>query len=350
MKSMIAMLYLTFPLVLAAAWPSAEDMALFKARKYGAQVEERLQIVDQDGSPVANATVWGGLQTGDGHRDFIPINGSTDTNGEFIIRGKCTNRIRCDITKDGYYASEFLLTSYGYKHSLKDGKWQPYGGKHTIMLKKIKSPIAMSHFRSCNAMPPSFDEWYGYDIERRKWVNSADGGGHADMLVKISIDAKNEINDFKAVMEVSFTNNPFAGAYMLKKDAYSEMKSVYVADTNALYQTSFRFVQERHPNIVYKPVKQVSGTRRIDTRLAADSYLVFRTRTKVDSEGRLLSAHYGKIYGLWEFFGGMCAEDVKFNPTPNDPNLEDEETARYSEMCARQRKELRSQKIDHIRH
>ena len=46
------------------------------------------------------------------------------------------------------------------------------------------------------------------------------------MLLRIDIDAVNDTSDFKTSMEVSFTNNPYAGAYKLSKDAYSEMHSL----------------------------------------------------------------------------------------------------------------------------
>ena len=57
--------------------------------------------------------------------------------------------------------------------------------------------------------------------------------------------------------------------------------------------------------------------------LDSNSYLIFRTRTQVDSKGNLLSAHYGKIYGSWRsndeemFINGGC-----FNPVENDTNIE----------------------------
>ena len=294
-------------------------------------------VIDQDGIPVAGARVWGGLQTGDGYKDFIPIRGNTNTNGEYIVRGKCTKRITCRITKDGYYDSVFELVNYGSRHTFQDGKWQPYGERTIIVLKKIKNPIALSHAKPNLDPPPSQGEWWGYDIEQRKWVTSEHEGLHKDMLVKITTESKDEISDFKATMEISFTNNPYAGAYMQKKDKYSEMKSVYNADTNGVYQASFRFVYERHPVILEKPIRHVSGMKVTDTRLDAESYLVFRTRTRVDSEGRLISAHYGKIYGVWEFFGAMRAANVQFNSTPNDTNLEDRETAERTLIRQRQR-------------
>ena len=216
----------------------------------------------------------------------------------------------------------------------------PYGERRTVVLKKIKNPAPLIHSKSTCPKPPGLDEWYGYDIERRMWVRPFGDGVHSDMLIRISIEAKNKINDFKTVMEVSFTNNPHAGAYVMKKDDFSEMKSVYCADTNAFYQSSFKFIHEKHPVMTQTQFfKYVSGAQKIDTRLDDNSYIVFRTRTKVDDNGELVSSHYGKIYGLWQFYGGIRAANVQFNPTPNDPNLEDEETAKYSQMRRRQREE-----------
>lgn len=324
------------PLALNAASPSSEEMALHDARTFGALAKECLRVVDDEGYPVVGATIWGGLQIGGSLDDFIPIRGVTDTNGEFVIEGKCTDRIRCDIIKDEFYKSEFLVTDYCYTHSLNDGKWHPYGEENTICLKKIRKPVALIHKKPTSPSPPSLGEWYGYDIERRQWVRPFGDGEHSDVLVRISIFAKNTINDFRAVMEVSFTNNPYAGAYVLRKDEFSEMKSVYEADTNGLYQSSFVFIHEKHQKVQQTPsFKYVSGAQKIDTRLDGHSYMVFRTRTEVDAEGELVSAHYGKIYGPWEFFGGMRAANVQFNPTPNDPNLEDAETADYSRMQRR---------------
>ena len=137
--------------------------------------------------------------------------------------------------------------------------------------------------------------------------------------------------DYHMTMEVSFTNNPHAGAYEMGRARMSEFESVYHADTNAVYRQSFvyRFDQS--------PVKAPEYT----TQLKSDKYLVFRTRTKVDAEGRLVSALYGKIYGNWNFVGpgGMSMAQFVFNPRPNDTNLEDEHTAEYSRMCQRQREE-----------
>lgn len=336
MKKAIVSLCLAFPLVLTAAGPSVEELALAKARNNGAQAKECLRVVDQDGEPVSGAKIDGGLQTGDGYNDYTPIKGATDTNGEFVVQGKCTNRIRCGITKEGYYASEFVLPNYAYRHTLKDGKWHPYGSQHTVVLKKINAPVNLTHPNPQRRQNPDVSTWHGYDLEQCEWLPPYGNGEHADMLVRINVEASAP-HDFKAFMEISFTNNPFGGAYKLTKDPCSEMKSVYMADTNAEYKTSFEYLHEEHPIIHREPIMYVQGMDKTDTRLDKDSYLVFRTRTQVDEKGNLVSAHYGKIYGPWEIFRVMHAYGVYFNTEANNNNLEDLETAEHSIKLQHQR-------------
>ena len=121
------------------------------------------------------------------------------------------------------------------------------------------------------------------------------------------------MDDYRFAMEVSFTNNPHAGAYRLKEDKTSLLTTVYDADSNATYQAGFSFVKEENSK----------GLRHFDY-LDRDSYLVFRTRTRVDKDGNLLGAHYGKILGRWlsgtEY---MILSDGCFNPVENDVNIED---------------------------
>ena len=65
--------------------------------------------------------------------------------------------------------------------------------------------------------------------------------------------------------------------------------------------------------------------------------MVFRIRTKVDEEGRLISAQYGRIMGRWGYFeGDMVMADEILNPKPNDLNLEDAETARKAALSYKQ--------------
>ena len=342
MKSIVFSLFAA-PAVALAINP---DLTLCNAQRYGAEAKMILRVIDQDGLPVADAKIFGGFQTGGNINDNVPIRGITDTDGEYIVQGKCTSRVRCGISKDGYYESEFLVEypDGEVENPVENGKWMPYGAVANVTLKKIVNPCQLAiDDGSCKKLP-KLGEWIGYDLELNQWVAPYGSGRCPDMLIRIYIDAVNDTSDFKTSMEVSFTNNPYAGAYKLSKDACSEMHSVYNDDVNATYQSSFLFVHERHPVVRQKPVVYVEGMAENDTRLDDKSYLVFRTRTKVDEKGNLVSAHYGKIDGLWEFFGSMRAASIQFNPTPNDTNLEDANTAEYSRMRQRQREELSTRK------
>ena len=119
----------------------------------------------------------------------------------------------------------------------------------------------------------------------------------------------------------------------MSRTKMSELESVYLADTNAVYRQMISYQFDECPD------KMPVYTR----QLTSDKYLVFRTRTKVDAFGRLMSAHYGKIYGALNFVGpgGMSMERLVFNPTPNDTNLEDMDTAERSRRDYRHQQEMR---------
>lgn len=291
-------------------------MARCGLTRNGAMINVRLHIVDPEGLPVPQARLWGGLQTGDGLDDFVPIEGLSDSNGDFVIKGKCTNRLRCRIRKEGYYQSDFLL-SFPVKDvdaPVIDGKWQPFGEMHNVVLKPIRKPGACCIFpeslRNCRI--PKFGEWIGFDFERSEWVHPYGRGEHSDVLLRFS-STRNGIQDYRYAMDVSFTNNPYAGAYFLKEDNTSRLTTEYTADTNATYHAEFTYVKEQTP-----------GHKRHWDFLDSSSYLVFRTRTRVDEDGNLIGAHYGKIIGRWlserDF---MILSDGCFNPVENDNNIED---------------------------
>ena len=287
----------------------------------------RIQVVDQDGCVVPDAKIWGGFTCGGGMNDYVLVDGFTDTNGLYVAEGWCNEILRFEVRKEGYYRTSVKIEFWRTKSDpkVKDGKWQPYGEMRTVVLKRIKNPIKMVEvpYRINKAI--ALGKWYGYDLICSDWIPPYGKGEHLDVLVRLGLAAVNDTSDFRTTMELCFTNNPYSGVYKVCQDNWSEMKSVYNADTNAVYQNEIAFEFERHPR---KPI--------IDTRLSEDSYLVFRIRTKVGASGELVSAHYGKICGPWAFFGAMTAPDLFFNPTPNDTNLEDAETARKSRLGYKQ--------------
>lgn len=294
----------------------------------------RIKIVDQDGCAVPDAMIWGGFTCGGGMDDYVLVDGLTDMNGVYVAEGRCNEFLHFDVRKEGYYRTsikvEFWRTTADPR--VKDGKWQPYGETRTVVLKKIGNPISIGEFGRCSISIPVYDKWVGFDFERREWVPPYGNGSFSDVMLKFGRTLVNSQTDFKMTMDVSFTNNPYAGFYQMQEDQFSERKNVCHANEKENFCSSISYVQERHP-----------GFPRKDNRMAKGAYLVFRTRTQVDKDGKLISAHYGIISGQWSFFGTMLSGGYLFNPTPNDTNLEDAETARLSRLGYEQRLEQQGQ-------
>ncbi len=337
MKPLILISVLNFCVCYAQ---SSSELTFLNAMRNGAQFDVRIRVVDDIGIPIAGVKCEGWMYIDNHVKNGYPHSAITGSNGIVRVSGKCGRWVSVFLTKKDYYMSqeEISFQKLDTSSLIGNGKWVPYGELKTIVLKKIRKPVHLVQSVTSRIKNPDTCEWQGYDLELRDWLPPYGNGRHSDFLVRINIDAVAP-RDFKAFMEISFTNNPFAGAYLLKKDPCSEMKSIYRADTNAEYKTSFEYLHEEHPIIHREPIVYVQGVNKTDTRLDKDSYLVFRTRTKIDRDGNLESAHYGKIYGPWEIFRAMHAYGVYFNPKENDTNLEDIETADHSRMLQRQREE-----------
>ena len=274
------------------------------------------RVVDDGGIPVSNASAHVWFRSYGRPQDKADWVVRTDTNGMFAAEHSFNEQFSVGIDKEGYYHTHVEINYLSMTElPVKDGKWQPYGETRTVVLKQIRQPQDMLGV-DC---PPQrkiriYDEWLGVDLAKGDFVPPVGNGCEPDMLVRFHLAGEMPY-DWSIRMDVSFTNSPYAGAYRLKMDNWSDMKSVYQADTNATYlsELSFRYAREkgkRTPNM---------------EKLGKDEYLVFRTRTKVDGGGKLLSARYGKLYGPWHFedAGGFRVHKVFLNRNDNDVNLED---------------------------
>lgn len=79
-----------------------KDPEYSRAVSKGAKAKLELHVVDDEGNPVPDVNVkaimW--MVT-----DAYTLNGQTNTNGVFIIKGKIRNEIVIRLKKDGYYNS-----------------------------------------------------------------------------------------------------------------------------------------------------------------------------------------------------------------------------------------------------
>lgn len=240
--------------------------------------------------------------------------------------------MRCQVSKSGYYAAELRVSYLDTKAvpAVKDGKWQPYGNKHIVVLKQMLNPQYMVCQDALTSITiPKYDYWLGFDFERYDFVSPYGKGNTSDVLLRFDFNRPSE-DEYYMTMNVSFTNQPYAGAYKLQIDKESELKTAYEANTNECFEQSFVYRFQRR-----------EGSSPVYDRLQCDEYLVYRTRTRVDRDGNLVSAQYGLICGEWNFAGptGFRIDKFMFNPRPNDINLEDVGNANYSRERMRQRME-----------
>ena len=302
----------------AAVLQASVDESLRQAYFKGADAKVIYRVVDDDGTPVVGATAHVWFRTTYPKKVIKDWILTTDTNGMFVAEYRTNDRLSVGIDKTGYYHTFDRVTFSDpcVYPSAKGGKWQPYGNTRTVVLKKIENPQRLICWeRTKDYKIPVYDTWLGFDFGRYQFVAPYGEGKDSDVLLRFTLKNPSR-KDYHMRMEVSFTNMPYAGAYLMKKDGFSDFKNVYHADTNATYCQSLVYSFDRYP-----------AKRPVSVELGEDEYLVFRTRTEVDENGRLASANYGVLYGPWCFVGprGMNIPFLLLNPTPNDTNLEDSE-------------------------
>ena len=309
---------------------------VWRAMDDGAEFDVMLRVVDDGGSPIANARCGGWMYMEYDSKHGCGYTIYTDTNGCARVTGKCSEWFSVVVRKDGYYK-----TSFDVKFPLENvdvpiisGKWQPYGETRTVVLKKIRNPIRLrdpdSRYRYAY---PENGKWTGFDLACGDWMPPLGDGKCADVMIRYMREPRPD--GFLKSLDISFTNNPHAGAYVMNRDPYSEMDSVYNANTNGDYVGCLRYEFER-----------TAKGNHVISELGFGQYLVFRIRTKTDGDGRLISAHYGRLMGALKYLekAGMVLGPVFFNPTPNDTNLEDADTARKSRLSYRRSQEQQSRK------
>lgn len=305
-------------LLLLSALPAValkKDPVYRDARINGALTKVELHIEDDDGMPVEKANVKAYLGM-----NFRPkgkwVEGTTDTNGVFVIKGKtCGDEIEVFVKKDGYYDSHvvYCYAKMGAEHEVKGGKWQPYGAEEKIVLRRIKNQMATSidgRFVDTKRL----NEWIGYDIEKHDFVAPFGSGREADFQVSIDWDGK-WLPDYRGMgVRIRFVD-PYSGYYSCTINSESEFKGPYNANPEAAFQKDARFYE-----VVSEDHKR---TQRIFDK---SKCWVVRSRCKVDSNGRLVKSNYSIVQNV-SFSGdpdgtGSFRLTGAMNPTPNDTNLE----------------------------
>ena len=297
----------------------------------------KFKVIDFDGNPISNANVC--VSTfkkwipGDNFGTSIDmdIQGNTDTNGEVSVSFLCKSLQFSYVVKAIGYYGEGSYKDINSSKAQSDIKFARAGSGFTlrqtqfetnlvVRLKPIVNPTPMyvQNLKPYSGRYKSIPEKalsgvWGYDIKTGDWTEPYGKGKDVDFFVEYSYEHfhKDRIVDCALV----FTNNVHDGFYIAKNSG-TFFCSDYVANTNATYVKRLDFGSWG---------KKYKGNYATDL-LDDNEYIVLRTRTKCDKDGRIVSAHYAKIYGPICFNGGFAHNGSYFNPNENDPNLEADTT------------------------
>lgn len=284
-----------------------------------AWVKVDYEVKDEDGMPVSNVVVKTRTQ-----RDYLVISWTQTIKKDSYISktdrdGKASCRFPCHhgnfdvyVSAPGYYPEEFLNLSFGASYDARLDKviFPRLEKKVAIRIRKIRNPVDLKLTKGWYIKCPLARGQYDFDLEVGDWVSPRGKGKETDLVVCVEA-VTNDSNKFIRGKIVF----PRGGAYREKLTPSLYFKSVYNADTSAVYHASFPFEvhhDARHPekNYCHWPLEN-------------EDYWVFRVRAVRDDKGNLLSANYGKVYGMIRVFDHFYYDKCYFNTTPNDTNLEE---------------------------
>lgn len=262
----------------------------------------------------------------------IRVNMLTDDSGIAVINflsvqtpeGVC-------VAKDGYYTST-AETNWDQPFEFSGTRT----AKIKAVLRPVKNPIPMIAHAKSGFGVKEFDSEYQFDFEVGELLPPHGKGVYPDIRVTVKgtrIDNgpdEHEDIDFQASIRFSNPLDGFIEFAVQPKDGAvgSSFISDYLAPESGYLPTLER-------KAVWGKARSLPGYWEYLKSLERKAYY-FRVRTKTDASGKIVSAHYGKIYGPLtlvpvlknqvafkkSLIANFSISDLYFNPNPNDRNIE----------------------------
>lgn len=285
-------------------------LAICTAGKYGLKdATVRFRVVDDQGQPVTNAHVVAYSLSNDKGE------GRTDGRGEFAYFARnIYPPLGGTFRKEDHYRSQGDLWTGPFGVAPTD--------MLTVVLKRILNPVPMVQ-RTVETHLPRLDEPVGFDLAEGDWVAPDGAGKVADVLMTGTMRYVSR-KDHEIRVLVAFPNaaDGVREFRAIKPDDLrlaSDLMPPQQAPTEG-YGRELELWQSCEPN---------GWLREHDE---SDRSYLFRIRTKVDEEGRVVEAKHGWTYGEI----AVDSEDGKriwmriryyFNPDPRSRSLEPKEIA-----------------------
>ena len=274
------------------------------------------KVKDERGAPVSNINIkvstlasYMGRFVGSPRTQTFFL--SSNTNGEATCSYPCFDSYgHYMVFSDDYY---FESGSYSLKTRLSHATTftldivDKRETNVSVKVWKKKKPIPMFYAEAIRVKLPCDRGAWGFDLKKVDWVKPNGKGEYADFVFEYN--QRSDGGGMSVKGAITFAEHD--GFYEHAMTASKTFRSTYRADINAEYINRREFFESTR-----------DGNER-QAILEEKKYLVMRTRSRVDAEGKVTYANYSQIYGPIRIKNKeLFIPAIFFNPTPNDLNLE----------------------------
>jgi hypothetical protein len=255
-----------------------------------------VKVVDDNQTPIEGAQVTGSFRN---YPANTLITCTTDKDGVCLIKGDASFEGSVLAEKEGYYYSSLHFEFE--KENRIIGRYEPWGKTYQVILKKKRNPVPMYAKRIQSMKVPATDTPIGYDLEVGDWV-APHGNGKINDFIFLFHHEESGQKDYKSSFELTFSKE-LDGIQGFQFD--SAEHSIYKWPYNA---PMINYKKSLSKYISKKPHDNVQSN------VSDEINYIFRVRTKVDENGNIISARYGKILGDVQIGIKLIGFTYYFNP------------------------------------
>ena len=285
-----------------------------------------VRVADEAGQPVVGAKVEVsfGYETprrlGEGWGTRFASQwrvGTTDAKGEFSAEGQTSPAFGVRANKDGYYQCDGGGTESRLLRNVLLNRWEPWPLSMELVLKQKRHPVPMCYRQIFPGTleVPMLNQSVGLDLEAGDWVAPHGKGKVVDFYVTLcpSLEGEQRCNS----CQLAFPNSQDG------IQAYEHPK-----EDPSVYRWPFEAPEAGYASRmsmgawIQKARTDYPGCWSDVSRVQKTGKFIFRTRSVVDKNGKLVSACYGKLQ-QFEFSEKAVSLTYWFNPD-RTRNLEED--------------------------
>jgi hypothetical protein len=252
------------------------------------EAKSTLKVIDERAYNISGAKVHIGFFCINNKIGNSNFHGISDGMGLFTAVSLTHGEFSYLVEHEGYYDTHGEYKGWlELDQGVKNGRWEPWNPTIEVKLKKIIKPVPM-YAKRVRINIPVLEKEVGYDFEKGDWVTPYGKGITNDIIFSFTgrfID----YTDREESLAISFSN---------EKDGILE----YISDP---VQVSELRLPHKAPldgylnKLTLEKYIKPSGRKNMD--IVQGQNYIFRVRSIVDKDGKIVKANYGKINGGIEY-------------------------------------------------